>query len=279
MGGAADLEARIDELYALPLDRFIPERDAVAKELRSAGDQEAADLVKSQRKPVVAAWALNRLAREEPAAVEELAAIGERLRAAQQRALSGGDTEPLREATEERRAVVARLGTAAREILEREGTDPGPHADDLTNTLDAAVVAEDAAEALSAGRLTKALRPPSGFGDVTGLVAIPGGRSAGSRKQDQGAVPAGAEAPKEAKASRAEADRARERRALERELTQARARQRRTQETVERARRLLDDLERRRAGAKDRVRAAEAEQRGTAVEVKRLESRLAKLSG
>ncbi|HEU4354845.1 MAG TPA: hypothetical protein VFT27_04580 [Actinomycetota bacterium] len=275
--GAADLEARIDELYALPLDRFIPERDAVAKELRSAGDREAADLVKSQRKPVVAAWALNRLAREEPAAVEELAAVGERLRAAQQRALSGGDTEPLRKATEERRAVVARLAAAARAILEREGTDPGPHADDLTNTLDAAVVAEDAAEALAAGRLTKALRPPSGFGDATGLVALPGGRPAHRAKADQGTAPASAGSPA-AKTSRAEADRARERRALERELAQVRSRQRRDHEAVERARRLLDDLDRRRADAKDRLRAAEAEQRGAAVEIKRLETRLAKLA-
>jgi hypothetical protein len=50
---APDVQARIDELYALPLDRFIPERDALAKELRSAGDREAAQLVKSKLKPVV----------------------------------------------------------------------------------------------------------------------------------------------------------------------------------------------------------------------------------
>jgi hypothetical protein len=271
---SADLEARIDELYALPLDRFTPERDALAKELRSAGDRDAADLVKSQRKPVVAAWALNGLAREDPSGIEELAAVGERLRAAQQRALSGGDTEPLRKATEERRAVVARLAGAARAILEREGTEPGPHADDLMNTLDAAVVAEDAAEALSAGRLTKALNPPSGLGDVTGLVALQGGRPAGAAKaaEEPSAEPT-------SKETKAEADRARERRALERELTQTRSKQRRSQEAVERARRLLDDLERRRADAKDRVRAAEAEQRGTAVEIKRLETRLSKLGG
>jgi hypothetical protein len=271
---APDVQARIDELYALPLDRFIPERDALAKELRSAGDREAAQLVRSQRKPVVAAWALNVLAREDPSGLEELSAVGRRLRAAQQRALSGGDTEPLRTATEERRAIVARLAGAARAILEREGTDPGPHADDLTNTLDAAVVVEEAAEALAAGRLTKALKPPSGFGDVSGLVALRGGRSADRATADEGAG-----SDEDAAAMQADADRRRERRALERELTQARTKQRRAQEAVERARRQLEDLERRRADAKDRVRAAEAEQRGTAVGIKRLESRLAKLGG
>lgn len=269
-----DVESRIDELYALPLDRFIPERDALAKELRSAGDRDAADMVKSQRKPVVAAWALNRLAREEPSGVQELAAVGERLRAAQQRALSGGDTEPLRTATEERRAVVARLAAAARAILERDGTDPGPHADDLTNTLDAAVVVEEAAEALAAGRLTKALMPPSGFGDVSGLVALQGGKPARRGKAEEQAEPSG-----DATAAEAGADRRRERRALERELAQARTKQRRAQESVERARRQLEDLDRRRADAKERVRAAEAEQRGAAVEIKRLETRLGKLGG
>ncbi|HET9724812.1 MAG TPA: hypothetical protein VFR44_13370 [Actinomycetota bacterium] len=271
---APDVQARIDELYALPLDRFIPERDALAKELRSAGDRGSADMVRSQRKPVVAAWALNRLAREDGPGVQELAAVGERLRAAQQRALSGGDTEPLRTATEERRAVVARLAAAARAILEREGTDPGPHADDLTDTLDAAVVADDAAEALAAGRLTKALKPPSGFGDTTGLVALPGGRPArGAGEEEPGA---GAVDPEEAKA---EADRRRERRALERELTQVRGKERRAEEAVERARRQLEDLERRRTDAKERVRAAEAEHRGAAVEVRRLQARLTKLGG
>lgn len=266
--------SRIDELYALPLDRFIPERDALAKELRSAGDRDAADLVRSQRKPVVAAWALNRLAREDRPGVEELAAVGERLRAAQQRALSGGDTEPLRTTTEERRAVVARLAAAARAILEREGTDPGPHADDLTNTLDAAVVSEDAARALAAGRLTKALQPPSGFGDVTGLVALQGGKPAHPAEEDE-------EPPDRAGAERrkAEADRERERRALERELARTRTEQRRAQDAAERARRLLEDLDRRRGDAKERVRAAEAEHRGAAVRVKRLESRLSKLGG
>ncbi len=268
-----DVESRIDELYALPLDRFIPERDALAKELRSAGDREAADVVKSQRKPVVAAWALNRLAREEPSGVQELAAVGERLRAAQQRALSGGDTETLRTATEERRALVARLAAASRAILEREGTDPGPHADDLTNTLDAAVVVEEAAEALAVGRLTKALKPPSGFGDVSGLVALQGGKPARRGKAEEEPEPS-----EDAAAAEAAVDRRRERRALERELTQARTKQRRAQESVERARRQLEDLDRRRADAKERVRAAEAEQRGASVEIKRLESRLAKLA-
>ena len=264
---AEDVQARIEELYALPLDRFIPQRDALAKELRAAGDRGRAGSVKAQRKPVVSAWALNQLAREDPSAVEELAAVGERLRVRQQRALSSGDTEPLRKTTEERRAVVARLAGRACAILERAGIDPSPHADDLTSTLDAAVVAEEGAEALAAGRLTKPLTPPSGLGDVVGLVALEGGKRSRGRT----------EAEPEDAGSKAETERRRERRELERELAQARTKQRRAQEAVERARRALEDAERRRADARERLRAAEAEDRGAAVEIRRLESRLAKL--
>ncbi|HEX6580351.1 MAG TPA: hypothetical protein VF195_05715, partial [Actinomycetota bacterium] len=64
------LEGRIDELYGLPLERFTAERDALAKELASAGDRDGAARVKALRKPVVAAWAVNLLAREDPDGVK-----------------------------------------------------------------------------------------------------------------------------------------------------------------------------------------------------------------
>ena len=43
---ADELEGRIDELYGLPLERFTAERDALAKELVTAGDREGAARVK-----------------------------------------------------------------------------------------------------------------------------------------------------------------------------------------------------------------------------------------
>jgi len=63
---ADELERRIDDLYGLPLERFTPERDALAKELAAGGDRAGAARVKALRKPVVAAWAVNALAREDP---------------------------------------------------------------------------------------------------------------------------------------------------------------------------------------------------------------------
>ena len=135
-----DLERRIDELYALPLDRFTAARDALAGELRDAGDRSAAEGVKALRKPVVAAWALNALGREDPDAVAELLELGKQLRRAHRQALSGGDVEALRRANDERRRLVGRLARRASEILERSGMAAGSHEDDLASTIDAAVV-------------------------------------------------------------------------------------------------------------------------------------------
>ena len=83
---AAELERRIDAFYALPIARFTLERDALAKELQAAGDREATRRVKGLGKPVVAAWALNLLAREDAPGIQELLELGARLRAAHRRA-------------------------------------------------------------------------------------------------------------------------------------------------------------------------------------------------
>jgi len=62
----------IDDLYGLPLDRFVAERTALARELRGAGRREEAGEVAALRKPSVAAWAVNQLVRTQGRAVDEL---------------------------------------------------------------------------------------------------------------------------------------------------------------------------------------------------------------
>jgi hypothetical protein len=259
---AEDVELRIDALYAGALDRFTPDRDALAKELRAGGDREAAERVRALRKPVVAAWALNRLAREEPKGVAELERLGRRLRDAQADAMSGGDPEPLRAATEERRALVGRLGAAARAILAREGAGGAGQDEGVASTLDAAAVDERALEALRAGRLVKPLRPPTGFGEAPELAVVAGGRR-----------PARAAAPSEED----ERDRARSVRELRRELAAAEAKERKVAKAADRARALLQEAEQRRAEAKDRLKEAETELRGATLERKRLAAAVAKL--
>lgn len=263
---ADEVEGRIDGLYALPLDRFTPERDALTKELQTAGDPEAAKRVKALRKPVVSAWALNALAREDAEGIRELLELGTRLRDAQRRALSGGDVEGLREATDERRRLVGRLARKASAILERAGTSAGSHEDDISSTLDAAAVDEESGELLRSGRLTKPLQPPVSFGEP-GLRVLEGGR---------GARPAEASTGQDRSDER---DREREQEVarLRRELAEAERRERSAAAAADRARRRYEELEAKRTELREALRAAESAHRGSELERRRLAARLAKL--
>lgn len=258
-----DLERRIDELYALPLDRFTAARDALAGELRDAGDRSAAEGVKALRKPVVAAWALNALGREDPGAVAELLELGKQLRRAHRQALSGGDVEALRRANDERRRLVGGLARRASEILERSGTAAGSHEDDLASTIDAVVVDEEAGELLRSGRVTKALQPPSGFGDGAGLRLLAGGRRARAAEPARSEDSAG--------------ERLQEAALVRRELRAAEGKARRAADAVERARGRIEELDRRRTEAREALRAAESEHRGAELERRRLAARLDRL--
>jgi hypothetical protein len=262
-GEITDLEAKVDELYSGPLDAFTRVRDALAAELK--GDAEAAKHVKGLRKPVVSAWALNRLAREDPQGVAELVGLGERLRAAQRRALSGGDAEELRAALDDRRRLVGALTGEAAAILEREGTGPGAHQDDLGATLEAAAADEDAGRLLLAGRLVKPLRPPAELGGGGLRVLEGGGRGRAPATEPEAEL----------------GERGRERRAqiarVRRELTSAQAAERKAAGAVEKARGRLEELEAKRGEAREAVRRAQAEHRGATLEAKRLAAALSKL--
>jgi hypothetical protein len=213
--------------------------------------------VKALRKPVVAAWAVNALAREDPDGIRGLVELGDALRSAHRRAVSGGDVEPFRAVTEERRQLVSELTRRSAAILARAGGATTATADAVAGTLEAATVDEETGELVRAGRLTKPVRPPATFAGA-GLRVLEGGPS----------PTAPAEAPK------AKPDAAK----LRRELSAAETRERRAAAAVDRERGAIQDLDRRRSEAKDRLRAAEAELRGVSLERKRLANALDKLA-
>lgn len=263
---ADDLEGRIDRLFAGPLDRFIPERDALAKELRAGGDAGEAGRVASLRKPVVPAWAVDRLAREEPSAIAELVALGERLRSAQRRAMAGANVSELRDAMEERRRLVSDLVRRATELLEAGGVRPDPHVAAIRGTLEAATVDEDAAALVRSGRLSAPVAPPTDF-EGGGLHLLQGGRAARASPE-----------PSEPELSDARAGTtAAERRRLERELAVAERAEARARTVVERAKDRLAELDRRRAGAKEEVRDAESALRGATLARKRMQAQVDRL--
>src|SRR5438034_1483998 len=112
-----------EALYGLPLEEFVPARDALARELRGAGRRDEAAAVAALRKPSVAAWAANQAVRSQPKAARELWAAGDALLAAHEAAVAGrsGGGAALRDAAARHRAAVRELLAAASGLLDGRG--------------------------------------------------------------------------------------------------------------------------------------------------------------
>jgi hypothetical protein len=161
---ARSTDTEIDGLYAAQPGEFVQRRDELARSLRKDGEREAADEVKKLRKPSVAAWAVNQLARREKMRLRGLFTAGERLRAAHEQVLAGGPRDDLERARDDERLAIGELAAAARTLLEDAGHPPTEAVlDRVRETLHAAVVDEDLAGRVRAGRLEKEERA-TGFG-------------------------------------------------------------------------------------------------------------------
>jgi len=158
-------EKRVAELYTLPPDEFTAARDRLAKELRDGGEKDEAAEVKKLRRPTVAAWALNRAAREKARLVRDLLAASDELRRVQS---GGAGSAKLKEASTGRRRAVERLGAAAKDVL---GDAGDAHEEDITQTLLAAATDQGVRERLRTGTLERAAAPTANFEDLGSLLA------------------------------------------------------------------------------------------------------------
>ncbi|MEA2485140.1 MAG: hypothetical protein QOD46_251 [Actinomycetota bacterium] len=148
-------DGAIDELYAAPLDEFTSRRNALSKELASAGDKEQAAEVKRLAKPSAAAWTLNQLARSDPTGIGDLLDTADRMRAAQRG--EGGD---LRSLNADVRSHVTKCLAEAQAITESSGRQVTQTLKNIvTQSLMAAAGDEEAGAALRAGRLSRELQP------------------------------------------------------------------------------------------------------------------------
>ncbi len=154
----SSVDEAVDALYGLPLERFVAERDALAKTLRADGDRSAAEAVKRLPKPTRAAWAVNSAVREHPDRAEALADSARLLGDAQRELLGGGDASALREASDRASAAVDALSELA-------PASSAATLDAVRSTLHAATVDTDVLAAVLAGRLEHE-RVASGFGPV-----------------------------------------------------------------------------------------------------------------
>jgi hypothetical protein len=164
-----------DDLYALPLEEFTVARNALAKEHPE---------LKQLRKPSVAAYAINQLARRHASELDAFLDAAARLRRAQ---LGRGD--PATETAAERAAL--------RRLLQLAGEyAPATQQPRIQQTLEAAAVDDGAAEQVRAGRLERELEP-AGFGSLVAATVQRRSPQRDTRAERRAKLVAKAEAAKQ----------------------------------------------------------------------------------
>jgi hypothetical protein len=161
-----------DKLYGLPLEDFVAQRDALAKQLRADGRRAEADEVKALRKPPAVVWAVNQLMRTQRKAARTL------VDAADRAAEHPSDRDALRAHHD----ALDQLTTAGAGLLSGKGR--GLSEDALLRVrgaLHAASLDRDRREEFIAGRLSEE-PAPAGFGAITGMPA-PAKPRAAKRKE------------------------------------------------------------------------------------------------
>ena len=219
------------ELYALPPEQFTAARNARA----AASDRALAVQVKALRKPTVAAWAVDRLAREgQLADALELAGA---LREAQEDL----DAAELSRLGRQRRQLVAALAAQAVELAKDAGVSvSGAARDDVEKTINAAVMDAAAAAAVMSARLVKPLEAgafePDDLADalggsVPGVAAPPPRDDLAERRARKAAEKAAREAERAANEA-------------ERELAKIEAQRDKARERADHVGERIDDLRR-----------------------------------
>ncbi|MFB7357500.1 hypothetical protein [Streptomyces gardneri] len=147
-----DVEEIADELYGLKPGEFTAARDAYVAQARQAKDAAVAKVIAALRRPALAAWAANQLARQQPDETARFLELGETLREAH-RTLDG---ERLRTAARQQHQLVGALARRAAVLAAEAGqpvSDTVLH--EIEQTLHAVLARTDVAEQWSKGRLVK----------------------------------------------------------------------------------------------------------------------------
>lgn len=184
------LDDALDELYGAPLEEFVAERKRLAKKLGGGDGKEIAAL----RKPSVAAWALNQLARRERRDVDLLLDAGYRMRQA------GVDRDAFEQARAKEADALRKLTRAAERLGVR-----GPAVQKLNAALRAAAVTEEGRELLALGRFVE-LPEAQGFEAYEGLK-LPKAPKGKPKAKAAPARPRVSEEEKEARTALREAER------------------------------------------------------------------------
>jgi hypothetical protein len=156
------------QLYAVEPPAFVAARSEAAREAREAGDRELATAIGKLRRPVVAAWAVNLLARHDAAGLGRLLALGKDLREAHQQ-MRG---EALQRLSRQRHDMLAALAGRARQLAADAGHPLGAEAaQQVVQTLGAALADPDAGREVQRGRLVTPLSY-TGFGPLSAEIPV-----------------------------------------------------------------------------------------------------------
>ena len=171
MADSADpavLAAALSSLYAVPPEEFMAERKRLVAAAKTDGDAAVAKEIGALRKPSLAAWAVNLLAREAPDLVDGLADLGGRMRAAQGRL----DTDTLTSLRPERDQLLEEVvRTTVRLVSDAGRACSAAAQQDVRATAIAALADEQAMAAVASGQLARPLSY-SGFGEVDLAEAV-----------------------------------------------------------------------------------------------------------
>ncbi len=162
------------ELYTTPPTDFVATRNARAAQVL---DKSLAKQVTALRKPTIAAWVVNLFATERANRLGQAMQLAEELRDAQEDL----DAATLSALSRDRRALTAQLAQEAASLASARGervTDATAEA--VQQTITAAFFDQEAAAAITSGRLLRDLEPSSASAlDLDGVV---GGGTPGSTK-------------------------------------------------------------------------------------------------
>lgn len=149
----------LDDLYAAEPEEFVAARNALAKQLKAAGDKDTAAAVAKLRRPPVSAWALNQVARSRPDEIEALMTAAADLAGALADP-AGADLRAIQRAF--RSAIEAVVRTTL-DVVSSSGRNPSPGLQQaIQATLQAAAVDDGIALALRSGVLAED-EPAPGF--------------------------------------------------------------------------------------------------------------------
>ncbi|MFD9100166.1 hypothetical protein ACFVZN_03720 [Streptomyces virginiae] len=158
-----DADAVAAELYGLRPEEFTAARDAHAAAARKAGQRAEAKRIAALRRPTLAVWAANRLARADADQAQHLLELGRGLREAH-RTLSGED---LRKLSHQQHVVVAAMAGEARRLAGEEGQDLSAGVQREVEQILRSVLADpEAANTWARGVLEQAPPPAVGFAEV-----------------------------------------------------------------------------------------------------------------